>query len=782
VAFCAFDGVVFAPLGFSIEIHDFFYRLITQVEFAGPDFLGTPTTFNNPSSSETFFRSGDPRTTVAFSPTTETPFIVGGDYLVTVTSTLPAGRLSFCELTAATVSPLGTPVIGFNAASGTYNTLGNFGSFTGTVDVGEVDEVAVLGVYIETAAQNLRLLLEGDFPALTLVLTLTGENGAVILGPTQGVINGTGITRFDWDVEADMLAAPNTYAIEVRGVGVIPAGSAANPPVSIATIVADLCERCGLTDIDVSDLEERTVEGYQVARVMDGRSAIAVLRQVGFFDSVESAGLAKFATRGKAPVRTLELADLGAHAADSAVPPSITTRAQQDLELPRQLFVQYRDPARDYEQGQQASPTRLITEAVNDSYVDVAVAIDATAAARIAEVLWADQWAGRWQHSLALDASHTDLEVTDCVLVPVDGRLERMRIVSAEDSAIVLRQLSLVRDDDGSYVSAAIAEAPAVVPSGLRIYAVTTLTLLDLPALRVEDNDAGVYAATVRSGSGTSWPGAALYRGEVGGPLSALVSVTGEAIVGTLASGLAAGPSTTWDRGSALVVDLPRGQFESRTEAEVLDGANTLAIGVHGRWELVSFVTATQIGATRWSLTQLLRGRRGTEHAIGGSLPGDTAVLVSGAGIVRLPLLVAELGVPFVYRAVTIGAALGTGADQTFTGAGESLVPFSPVHAAAVDASGDLTLTWVRRDRLLLDYVVGVATPMSEASEAYEVDILDGDSPPAVVRTLTSTTPSVLYTLAQQSTDFGSPVPTEITVRIYQLGALGRGHVCEESV
>jgi hypothetical protein len=552
--------------------------------------------------------------------------------------------------------------------------------------------------------------------------------------------------------------------------------------VSLATIVTDICERCGLTDVDVSDLEARRVEGYQVARLMDGRSAIAVLRQVGFFDAVESAGLAKFPTRGKAPVRTLTLADLGAHAADSAVPPSVTTRTQQDVELPRQLFIQYRDPDRDYEQGQQPSPTRLITEAVNDSYVDVAVAIDATAAARIAEVLWADQWAARWQHSLAVDAAHTDLEVTDCVLVPVDGRLERMRIVSAEDSAIVLRQFALVRDDDGSYVSAAVAEPPAVVPSGLRIYATTTLVLLDLPALRIEDNDAGVYAAVARSGSGTTWAGAVLYRGSVGGPLSALASATREALTGSLASGLPAAPATTWDRGNALVVDLAAGQFESRTEADVLDGANTLAIGAHGRWELVSFVTATQIGPTQWSLTQLLRGRRGTEHAIGGSLAGDTAVLVSGAGLVRLPLLTAELGVPFVYRAVTIGAVLGTGVDQTFIGTGEALVPFAPVHVAASEASGDLTVTWTRRDRLLLDYVAGVATPMSEASEAYSVDILSDDSPPAVLRTLTSTTPAVLYTLAQQSTDFGSPVPTEVTVRIYHLGALGRGHVCEESV
>jgi hypothetical protein len=87
------------------------------------------------------------------------------------------------------------------------------------------------------------------------------------------------------------------------------------------------------------------------------------------------------------------------------------------------------------------------------------------------------------------------------------------------------------------------------------------------------------------------------------------------------------------------------------------------------------------------------------------------------------------------------------------------------------NASNDLTVTWVRRTRLGGLWVDGRDVPLSETTEAYEVDILDGDT---VVRTLTTTTPSVTYPASQQTTDGLTP-GDPVTVTIYQLGQLGRG-------
>jgi hypothetical protein len=553
--------------------------------------------------------------------------------------------------------------------------------------------------------------------------------------------------------------------------------------ITLAEIVARICAACGLADdmIDVSDLEGVTVYGYKVDRITDGRSAISVLRQIGFFDAVES-NVIKFVRRGAAAVRTLLEDDLGAHEYGGEMPAAVTTASTQEVELPRQLFVQYRDPARDFEDGQQASPTRLITDAVNDKFVDIAVAVDGTQALRAAETLWADEWASRWKHTFALDASHADLEPTDVVLVPIDGRLERLRITSIEDSAGVLRSVTAVRDDDGSYVSSVIAETPARDVAPLLILAGSSIVLLDLPPLRTEDTDAGIYAAAQRTTSGNRWGGLAIYRGLPGGALTPLVSVTNEAVVGTLTAALPSAYSSVFDDASQILVTILRGSFSSRPDIDLLDlGANTLALGVNGRWELVQFGTATQLGPTSWKLTHLLRGRRGTEHNIGTSQIGDKAVLVSGLGIVRLPVPITEVGTDYQYRAATMGATLASGTDVTYASTGESLKPFSPVHIVASDAGGgDTLIEWTRRDRLAVEFTDPL--PLSESVESYEVDVISDSSPQTVLRTLTSSTASVTYTAAQRVDDFGSPGPTAILVRIYQIGALGRGHVAEAMV
>jgi hypothetical protein len=65
--------------------------------------------------------------------------------------------------------------------------------------------------------------------------------------------------------------------------------------------------------------------------------------------------------------------------------------------------------------------------------------------------------------------------------------------------------------------------------------------------------------------------------------------------------------------------------------------------------------------------------------------------------------------------------------------------------------------------------------PLGEEVEAYEVEIRDGAM---VKRVLTSSTTSVLYSAAQQTTDWAAPLgPGDtLALRIFQLSArLGRG-------
>ena len=65
--------------------------------------------------------------------------------------------------------------------------------------------------------------------------------------------------------------------------------------------------------------------------------------------------------------------------------------------------------------------------------------------------------------------------------------------------------------------------------------------------------------------------------------------------------------------------------------------------------------------------------------------------------------------------------------------------------------------------------------PLEDAFEAYEIEIRDGA---AVKRVLTSGQPSVLYSAARQTADWGAPLgPGQtLAIRVFQLSArLGRG-------
>ena len=87
-------------------------------------------------------------------------------------------------------------------------------------------------------------------------------------------------------------------------------------------------------------------------------------------------------------------------------------------------------------------------------------------------------------------------------------------------------------------------------------------------------------------------------------------------------------------------------------------------------------------------------------------------------------------------------------------------------------SAGDLAISWVRRTRIGGDNWDAAEVPLGEETERYEVDILAGAT---VKRTLAATSPSVTYTAAQQTADFGSP-QSAIDVRVFQLSAVhGRG-------
>jgi hypothetical protein len=172
----------------------------------------------------------------------------------------------------------------------------------------------------------------------------------------------------------------------------------------------------------------------------------------------------------------------------------------------------------------------------------------------------------------------------------------------------------------------------------------------------------------------------------------------------------------------------------------------------------------------------LLRGRRGTESATASHVAGENFVLLTAGAVEFVPALLNDRGTTYEFRALSNGQTLGSAVDTDFTYGLGTIQPFSPANIQGARASGtgsDLTLVWKRRARLNAEWVSYIDVPLDEPVELYDVEIMNGST---VMRTFFSvTTPTVTYTAAEQSADWGT-VPSSFTVNVYQISArYGRG-------
>jgi hypothetical protein len=244
------------------------------------------------------------------------------------------------------------------------------------------------------------------------------------------------------------------------------------------------------------------------------------------------------------------------------------------------------------------------------------------------------------------------------------------------------------------------------------------------------------------------------------------------------------GPLWRWDLVNTLCVALLNGTLASADAASVFAGANALAVqNADGDWEIVQFCDAALTAPGEWRLTRLLRGQRGSETAMRQPVAAGARVVVLDGALAQLGLDQSQARLPFAYlwgpRGKPIGDPAFQGATLAFDAVG--LIPFAPCHVAfAWNASGDLTISWKRRDRAPAS-LLQAETPLSEASESYDLEILNGGT---VVRIFSSIPQhSQTYTAAQQAADFPAGLPNPLVVNLYQLSSvMGRGRQRTESL
>jgi hypothetical protein len=535
------------------------------------------------------------------------------------------------------------------------------------------------------------------------------------------------------------------------------------------------------SDINASALSS-VVRGYRVGSLGAIRAAIEPLQAAWPFDVVQRGYAIHFISRGGASVADIPDVDLGAQTVGnvrsvSDTPIKLSISREIDSQLPRRVRIKYIDRVREYDFSEQYAE-RLSTDAVNLLSLDLTIVMTAAEAAQKADVLLYLYWMERYDASFTLPPTYLHLEPADVVTVETPESNIKLRLTSVNYTSDDLVECKAKYADSAIYTSTAVGEEPTV--TGVTVVQPTTWSayvLLDIPTIFSSQPTYSFGVAMYGGNSG--WGGGVLMQSKDDGTSWASVAELAApgATTGICSNSIGVAESRLIDNSSILDVTLRTGELFSVTELAMLNGANYFAYGADGRWEIIAAKTCTLVSGKSYTLKDMLRGRFGTEWAMSTHSAGDVVVLLDTNDVETILSESSQIGLPYLYRGITLNRDIDSDTNRTFTYRGINLKPLSPVYVTGVGSlvTNDWTLSWIRRTRIGGEWRDGVDANLGESLEKYEVDIFSNSSYTTVKRTLTVYSQTATYTSAQQVTDFGAN-QTNLYFKVYQISSIvGRG-------
>jgi hypothetical protein len=295
------------------------------------------------------------------------------------------------------------------------------------------------------------------------------------------------------------------------------------------------------------------------------------------------------------------------------------------------------------------------------------------------------------------------------------------------------------------------------------VHGATVLAVIDLPALNnVADSAPNVVVAA--NGTSVGWRSAPLLASVDGGVSYVAIGATAApAVMGAAETVLAVGTNALVDRVNTVDVMLVHAGLvlNDADDAALLAGANFAMLGR----EAIQFGRALPMGGARYRLSELWRGRRGTEAAVTGHVVGEGFVLLESEALMQVPAAFAVAGL----KIMAAGIGDGAGVSAFLPTAGASVTPLSPVAPTLEVSGGGLTVRWTRRSREGWSWLDGIDVPLGQEGERYRVTrIATGRADVAEEVAL----PVWTYPSALFAADRGAGL-SNVTLQIVQIGSRG---------
>jgi hypothetical protein len=513
---------------------------------------------------------------------------------------------------------------------------------------------------------------------------------------------------------------------------------------ALAEVVAEICGRSGLTDIDVADLFG-VVDGYVVERSSTARDALQPLMLAFGFDAFESGGKVVFRMRGGSTSLTVPEGRLVAPRGSVGTP---LERSRASIGSAQDVVrLSYIQSESDFRVG--ASEARLpggTRERIADS--SLPLSIPGSKAQQLVDRWLAESWRSRDRAGFTLALSEIGVEPGDTVEIGRSGVVEAYRIERIVDAGG--RETEAVRVDAALHVPNATPErnleTDLASPPGP-----VTAVFMDLP---LATGGAGDHQPQIAVTTDPWTDRIAVYRSLDDDAYSLITTLAKPAIIGSTLDTLPVGEPNRWQRVSVRVAT-QTGTLESADRLRVLNGENRVALEyAPGAWEIMQFREAVLTAPGEYLLSNLLRGLRGTGALSVAAIPAGARFVLLDDAVVPLPMTQDERGLPRHFRVGPSRFAPShisyVHSVETFSGIG--LRPFAPAHLSARRdvSTGDLVFGWIRTGRYGADSWESVEIPLTEDREAYRLRLLNGG---VTLRQVEVSSSNFVYTAAMQATD-----------------------------
>lgn len=461
----------------------------------------------------------------------------------------------------------------------------------------------------------------------------------------------------------------------------------------------------------IADLLGESFTKLPLDPVVKGFAAVGENTSAAVSDLVEAYGVAGIG-EGWRPSeagreRNVLLEELGCSSGKYLGPEQV--RRQPTSKVPQSLRLGYFD----HDLELQASEQRVTWSAPPgfEERLEVPALLTASEAKCLAQSALSRRWKNRESRTLHLPPTFLDLRPGDLLVLPDAGKFS-VDQVDVDGLAVVVRcsrpeqVVANLSASSGRIVASADLKPPR-----------SELALLDLPAMQTVPTSPALSIAA--RGGAMPWRAlrCTIMAQERAGEQFMLQR---RAVMGIANTALAAGTPELIDRRNSVIVALADDDWlQSCTDGDLLSGANLALVGD----EVIQFADVRALGAGRFSLHHLLRGRYGTDWACALHAAGERFVLLA-------PDLLNQADIRPDWIGSTIEAeaqALGDGdqpSEATIDFHAEALRPPAPVHLCArVTAEGGVAVSWVRRSRCGYQWFDHLDVPLGEEREEYLVKV-----------------------------------------------------------